>query len=294
MKTLRTLLSQFLKWPSSDPQGSTIDADDKDGFGPIRTTTLQNAATIAGSDDRRSVAHMFHICLNFISYGSFLQSHSSEPTRDRDLTQLIVESAGSYPERFSILCPIFFSLARKGIIYLPAKHLTAFFEEFASLLGQYSFSRNERFHRVVLDLLTSSLGIWKTQDAKADDVEEQFRQLCCWLSNTFVKDNIRSWSLRDAFSQFLDRYLSEDPAQGTWLYLDDRITEENCENFLPTSLLPKLNGDPDIRVRFRAAVSNTRLFYQAEPGDITPYNHITDSLTKDVDMYVFFPELSFR
>ncbi|KDR80743.1 hypothetical protein GALMADRAFT_241175 [Galerina marginata CBS 339.88] len=285
LKTLRKVLSQLLNGSSGDPNEQAMN-DEKDGFGPIRTTNLQRSTPNPRADDNRSTKHLFQICISVLACGPFLQSPSAEPTRDKNLTQLVLDNARTHPHKFSLLCPLLFGKARQGILYLSVKTLDSFFDEFESLLGQYAFSRSERFQQLLLDLLISSLGIWKNEDTRAPEVHGKFLQLCRWLSEQYIMEKIRSWSLRDAFARFLDRFLSEDPAQVSWIPPEEFEEVEDYQALLPTSLLPKMNMDPDLRVRFRAAVLNARLFSLCQRIDQAPldrYMLIKNSLTSEVD-----------
>ncbi|KAF8966296.1 hypothetical protein BDZ97DRAFT_2057533 [Flammula alnicola] len=286
---LRKVLEQILNGSSSTSHQQVVDVDDKDGFGPIRTTNLQNSATnVRKMDDDRPTQHLLEICIGFLACGPFLQSPSAEPTRDKELAQLVIASATTRPEKFCLVCPLFFSQVRQGTLSLSIKYLDGFFDKFEHLLTEYSYSRSERFHQLLLDLLTSSLGVWKSDDAKAEQVHEKFRQFCSWLSGALRSQKIRSWTLRDAFSRFLDRYLSEDPTQESWALQDEFKKEEDYQDCLPTSLLPRLNADPDMRVRFRAAVINARLYSLSDHLQALPlemYDLMKKSYTVDVHNY---------
>ena len=168
---------------------------------------------------------------------------------------------------------------------LPTKYMDAFLDMFEPLLGDYTYGRSERFHCVLLDFLTSCLGVWQFEDSKAKEVHEKFSQLCIWMANALAAQNMRSWVLRDAFVRFMDKYLSKDPTQQSWATVDDFDDEDDYKARLPTALLPSLNSDADMRVRFRAALVNASLYslsdrLQAHPLEM--YNLMREFYTKDV------------
>ncbi|KAJ7612476.1 hypothetical protein DFH06DRAFT_1274623 [Mycena polygramma] len=72
------------------------------------------------------------------------------------------------------------------------------------------------------------------------------------------RTHIRSWKIRDALARFYDRYLMHDPSQAAW-FNPEEDEDEKAEG-LPTKVLPEMNRDDDIRVRFRAGVLNAHLF----------------------------------
>lgn len=292
IKNFRVVLVQLLTGSSSNSHEQTLDADDRDGFGPIRITNFQSSSLVTRSGhDRRSTCHLFQICVAFLTCGPFLQSPSAEPTQDKDLTQLVIDNADLHQEQFSLLCPIFFDRVRQGILHLPVKSINAFFNKFGAMLAQYSFSRNERFFLLVIDLLTCTLNVWKKNDVQAGEVHKKFRAICRWLSETNSTAKMRAWPLRDRWARFLDRYLSEDPTAESWFLLDEENGEnvEDYQNLLPMSLLLGMNADSDLRVRFRVSVISAQLISICRHVEKTPpdvYLSIQRHLTSQVDKYV--------
>jgi ataxia telangiectasia mutated family protein len=258
----------------------TTDVDDKDGFGPIRTTPAHGSfRTIQTLEDGQPAQQLLQICISFITCGPFLQSASGEPTRDKELTEIVLRCAKNQPARFGLVCPIFLNQIRHGTLSLHLKHLDSFLNQMSDLLKQYQFARSERIHQLLIDLLDSTLSIWLSPQAQSNDVGEMVGDLCAWLAKALRKQKISTWTLRDALAQFLDRYLSLDPSQTYW-----SSTEED----LPTTLLPMMTADHDIRVRFRVAVLNTRLFdLEVHTGQspTTMYTVIQKWYTVDLEKY---------
>ncbi|KAF9482560.1 hypothetical protein BDN70DRAFT_853086 [Pholiota conissans] len=287
-KTSRTILKSVFTGPSSS-NGQAKSMEDRDGFGPIRTVNMQGSTSSARKmDDDRPMKHIIEICVGVLACGPFLQSLDSIPTRDKDLAKLILSSADNQPEEFCLVCPAFFSRVRQGTLALPVKYLDGFLEKFGSLLGVYSYSRSEPFQCICLELLNCCLGVWTIDDSAAREVHNKFIQLCDWLANTFEGGKMRSWILRDAFIRFMDKYLSEDPTQESWSSSASYQTEEDYRKRLPASLLPLLNKDPDIRVRFRAALINARLYSlttQLETDPIVLYTSMKTTYVENVHDY---------
>ena len=233
-------------------------------------------------EDSQPTQHLLQTCISFLTCGPFLQSASGEPTRDKELTEIVLRCAENQPARFGLVCPILLNQIRHGILNLPLKHLDSFLNQMSDLLKQYQFARSERIHQLLIDLLDSTLSTWLTPQAQSSDVGEMVGQLCAWLAKALRKQKISTWTLRDALAQFLDRYLSLDPSQTYWA-----PTEED----LPTALLPMMTADHDIRVRFRVAVLNTRLFdLEVHTGQspTTMYTVLQKWYTVDLEKYVIY------
>lgn len=285
------MLSDIVTMSSNRSKTHAMDVDDKDGFGPIRTADVQALTpNTQKSDNDRPTRQTIEICISVLACGPFLQSPSSKPTRDKELVQIILTSAEEQPGIFCIACPIFFSRVRQGMFALPIKYMDAFLDMFEPLLREYTYGRSERFHCVLLDFLTSCLGVWQFEDNKAKEVHEKFSQLCIWMANALAAQNMRSWVLRDAFVRFMDKYLSKDPTQESWATLDDFDNEAAYKACLPTTLLPSLNSDADMRVRFRAALVNASLYSLSDRLQVHPmemYNLMREFYTKDVCKSVY-------
>ncbi len=235
-----------------------MDVDDKDGFAPIRTTTRQNkTADTVNTTDVEFLERLLETCISFLACGPYLQSTTQKATRDVDLTQLVIKCED--PDKFRIACPILFRFVRRRIFHSSLKTLHSCLIEFGDVLTRYAYSKQQTVIIASLDFLNSALGVWKADDQLANEVQLDLQKIYIWLSGLLVKRSCRSWALRDAIARFLGQYLAEDPSQEFWIkstHDDSSILQDR----LPTSLLPRLNCDRDIRVRFRAAFINASLF----------------------------------
>jgi ataxia telangiectasia mutated family protein len=288
MTHFRTILNQTLNGSSNSGGEGVIDLDDKDDFGPIRTIhqNLSSSTTsVQNPDEDRPTQHLLQICLGFLACGPFLQSPSAEPTRDKELVQLIFGTARNMPGKICHLSSIFFYQVRRGTLSLTPKHLCDLYHEFGNLLKQYSFSKSERFLGVVLDLLTCSLGVRPDPHTMAEEVHGNFCELCGWLSTMLKKNLLRSWRLRDAFARFIELYLLDDPSQSSWPF-DSNQPETEDSPHCPPLRLPHLSSDVDIRVRFRVAIINTRLLAFSKHINLEPlqmYDIMKRSYTVHLD-----------
>jgi ataxia telangiectasia mutated family protein len=233
-----------------------MDVDDKDGFGPIRTT--QTATPLAENQHlNNSGANccITEICVSFLTLVPILQSSSGEPTRDKELTEFVLDCAA---ESFILVGYAFFNKICQRTLTLSMNNLDNFLEKLESLLQEYAWSRSEKIQLLAVHLLQSTLPLWLQRSVAVADTGHKIRLLCDWLSNMIIKKKARYWRVRDYIARFLEKYLSLDPQQEIWLIRDDAELLQN--NQLPQSMLPSLGADEDIRVRFRAAVLSPRLF----------------------------------
>ena len=256
--------------------------EDNDGFEPIRTTTVRQSSETkeyAEGPDR----YTLEVCVAFLTVGPTLQSASGEPTRDKVLTELILDCAETRPEIFLLICPIFFEQTRRGFVNLSVKNLDSFLDELSRLLQLYEYARSKRTQLLAAQFLNSTLDIWASRHIVIGEVLRKVRDFCDWLSRALRKQKIRDWVVRDFLARFLDRYLVKDPHQHTW---SDSGSEEACPEHLPGALLPMMTSDEDIRVRFRVAVINARLFSVARHVGLSAlelYSSIKEWYTVDLD-----------
>ncbi|KAF8074865.1 hypothetical protein FPV67DRAFT_1475236, partial [Lyophyllum atratum] len=235
-----------------------MDVDEQDGFEPIRTSiehsTNQNDLTA----DIHSRHFILDVCFSFLTVGPALQSASGEPTRDKDLMELILNCAEPRPEAFLLVFPIALEKSRQRTLNMSVKSLDSFLNEVARLLQSYQYARSHRLQSLAILLLASTLEIWASPDVAIGETLDKVRQLCDWLSLALRKKKIRFWAVRDSLARFFDQYLLKDPTEHAWFLEEDQEQTEGEE--LPSSLLPMMGADDDMRVRFRVAVINARLF----------------------------------
>jgi ataxia telangiectasia mutated family protein len=279
MDTLRDVLRIITNHELHDSQ--SLQADDTDGFGPIRTTQPL-AETRKQVKDSTLHNHIAEVCVSFLAVVPILQSFSGEPTRDKELTELVLHS----DHNFHLIATLLLDKVRQQRLKLDLSDLDDFLRKIESLLMQYNYSRSEKLHLLVCRFLDSTSHLW-LQDSVTDiEVGDNIRALCHWISKMLKENKIRSWKLRDHVACFFDRYLARNPTQEAW----SRDGSVSSDSF-PSALLPQLGADRDIRVRFRVAVANARLFAIARDVHhkaLDLYCAIKDSLTLDLQECVYF------
>ena len=295
MSALRDVLRYLVAETSNDARPpSQRAADDKDDFEPIRASSLQRSTeSLKHRDDERHLCHVLHVCVGFLTVGPFLQSVAGEPTRDKELMNFLLSTADKKPENFLVVFPVLLAKIRQRVLYLGEKTLNVLLDELEKLLQLYAFSRSGRLQQLAIQVLHSTMNLWSTPTTSASEVGGKIRLICDWLSGALRKKKINSWSTRDAFSVFLDKYLKHDPEQITWSIAEDNEDDEDrVERLggLPTALLMLMNSDEDIRVRFRSASVVGGLFSAARRVSYDPmlvYGDLRRYFTNNLDKCVY-------
>lgn len=222
--------------------------------------------------------------MTFLAIVPILQSTSGEPTRDKDLTELVLNSADT---AFLLVGPVYFAKVRQRILNISLNVLDGFLDKFDQMLKQYTYSRSEKLQLLTTQFLDATLHHWKQDNVSSSEVGDRIRDLCQWLSDTLRRNQIRSWRTRDCVARFMKRYLVEDPEQVIWTMVSPDDEGRNIKTEAsPAAILPMLGADQDIRVRFRVAFDNASLFTVARKTGRDPsqlYSEIKGWLTDDID-----------
>lgn len=266
-----------------------MDVDDRDGFAPIRTTHAVTQPADTGEQMNGVLADqcVTNTCMSFLAIVPILQSFSGAPTRDKELTEVVLNCPD---DKFLLIGPVFFDKIRQGILNISHNVLANFLEKFESMLKLYGYSRSEKLQLLLAQFLDSTLLHWTADAVSGSEAGEQIRSFCRWLSAALRGNKIRSWRTRDCVARFMSRYTAVDPTQAIWSKISpEEEDEEEGPEALPWAVLPSLGADPDIRVRFRAAVANASLFGLARRTGKEPthlYAEIKEWLTTDINEYV--------
>ncbi|KAH7923978.1 hypothetical protein BV22DRAFT_1196306 [Leucogyrophana mollusca] len=280
-EALRTLTGQT----SHDPHAAD-GADDKDGFGPIRTTraTLQTPEENQDQEHNRASRYLTELCMSFLAVAPILQSSSGEPTRDKQLNELVLECPD---DKFLLVGPAYLNQVRRRLLNVNVKVLDEILDKLGDLLRDYTYSQSVQLQLLATNVLSSTSHIWLQKSCAESELGENVRSLCSWISQITETKKVRSWRVRDTISRFFDWYLSQDPSLSFW----PKVNHEDDEDepvASPATILPILGADEDIRVRFRAAVANARLFSIARATGreaLNLYEEIRVSLTRDLTNY---------
>ncbi|KAG2132781.1 hypothetical protein DEU56DRAFT_812008 [Suillus clintonianus] len=259
-----------------------VHALDADGFGAIRTTRTGPPTQEDAAHDDITAANQYlaDLCITFLATTPVLRSSSAEAMRDKELTKLIVDCPA---EKLLLIGNAVLGSVRRRVLSLSIDVLNELLDKFEDLLGSHTHGRNVNLQVMAVDLLDSTSHIWVQKSIADTDVGDHIRELCGWLSHNMIKRKFTSWKMRDFASQFFSRYIAQDPSESFWPTVCQKKPVER-----PSTIIPMLNMDQDIRVRFRAAVVSARLFTLARfagQNSLDMYNAIKEGLTKDLSNY---------
>ncbi|KAG5638353.1 hypothetical protein H0H81_000486 [Sphagnurus paluster] len=271
--------------PTSQTGSHAMDIDEQDGFEPIRTATEQHSTVKNESSGDGQLQHfVLDVCISFLVVGPALLSVSGEPTRDKELLELVLACAEPRPESFLSAFPIILQKCRQGTLKLSVQSLDNFLDELHNLLVLHHYAKSHRLQSLSTQLLASTLDIWAVPEVPISEATSKVADILGWLSGALHKKKIRSWVVRDLLAKLFDRYLARNPTENTW----NQGLEALKDVPSPSVLLPTMGSDDDIRVRFRVAVLNARLFALARHKGLTIshiYMLIKKQLTVDLDNY---------
>ena len=293
--TLRVILAR------SSLTSDGMETEDQDDFGLTGgTITAAPIEAHRQSSGRIYVESILDVCMSFLAMGPILQSSGEEPTRDRELTDIVLNCDG---DEFLLASRAYLVNVRRRALNINLATLDNLLVKFASLSTQYIYQLNDELKLMIIRLLDSTAHLWTQPDFVGCDTVDKVRHFFAWLLELVrvtkdedgrrTKTKVRSWRVRDAFVSFLARYMSLDPFERIWttrsssIDAGDADSSDDYPSTLPSHALPTINQDDDIRVRFRSAYANATLFNLSRFNDNQPmvhYREIHASLCTNVEM----------
>jgi serine-protein kinase ATM len=249
-----------------------IEPEDQDDF----ASTGATLATVPVEAQRHTGGRIpaeaiLEVCMSFLAVGPILQSSGEEPTRDRELTDIVLNCDG---DEFLLASKAYLDNVRRRALNINVTTLDNLLVKFASLSMQYIYQLNDELKLMVIRLLDSTAHLWTQPDLDGGDTIDKIRNFFGWLLKLVrvtndedgkkTRTKVRSWRIRDAFVAFLVRYMALDPFERIWTTRlsdgDDDTDASGGLLSLPSDTLPTINQDDDIRVRFRSAHATATLF----------------------------------
>ena len=299
MAAMKTSLRLILARSSLTSDG--IEAEDQDDFcltgGPSTAAPVEAQRQSSG---RVHVESILGVCMSFLALGPILQSSGEEPTRDRELTDIVLNCDG---DEFLLASKAYMVNVRRRALNINMATLDNLLVKFASLSTQYIYQLNDELKLMIIRLLDSTAHLWTQPDLVGYDTVDKVRNFFGWLLELVritkdedgkkKKTKIRSWRVRDDFVAFLARYMSLDPFERIWATRSPSVDAGDADSSdgfpptLPSQALPTINQDDDIRVRFRSAYANATLFNLSRFNNNQPmvhYREIHASLCTNVEM----------
>ncbi len=219
--TLRVVLARISR--RSLTSGG-IEAEDQDDFGltggTITAAPVEAQRQISG---RIYVESILDVCMSFLAIGPILQSSGEEPTRDRELTDIVLNCDG---DEFLLASKAYLVNVRRRALNINLATLDNLLVKFASLSTQYIYQLNDELKLMIIRLLDSTAHLWTQPDFVSYDTVDKVRNFFGWLlelvrvtkdeNGKRTKTKVRSWRVRDTFVAFLARYMSLDPSERFW------------------------------------------------------------------------------
>ncbi len=249
----------------SDVQG---EIDDADGFGPVRSKHSADSITRDVEKDVAHVRRIVNTCITALAVVPILQSSSGEATRDRALTELVLNSS---PEEFLLLAPSFCEQISCRTLNISETKLEELLGKLVDICVPYPYKNRIDTKLLVVRILEATSHVWM-QPTIPMSLGDLVRDYCRETVKLLRAQSRKSWQVQDAIIRFLDGYLAKDPEQTVW---QTPIENEspNVED-LPSEVLPSLGRDDDIRIRFRIAAISPRLFVVGTVGRTKDMNTV--------------------
>ncbi|PIL25206.1 hypothetical protein GSI_13095 [Ganoderma sinense ZZ0214-1] len=257
LEALRNVLRLAVGQSLDTGSQAMASVDDSDGFGPVRNAhaVTSLSTTRNAQQDEVHNSRIVDSCMTVLAVVPILQSSSGEPTRDRVLTDLVMNSE---PHQFLALGPAYCEQVGRRTLNLSAATLNALLDKLLELSKVYSYQGNEETLLLVVNALDRTSHVWMDPTVATSGPGGRARTFSWETIDRLTQRSQRSWRVTDAIIRFLDRYLTKDPSQETWaMPVQDADGPE--EDQFPAAVLPTLGNDDDIRIRFRIAATSPRL-----------------------------------
>lgn len=245
--------------------GMGTETDEHDGFGPVRVVASQTSPLQSGTSEADPfVKRTMEVCLRFVAAGPLLHSMSGEPTRDTEIIDSILACGVDNANGFFISFPLLLSEVQRRTFCL-GNNLQHCLDALGEFFGSYEYEKSEQMQQISSQFLHAIIELWFSNA----EIRSQVKALPKWLLKRHRNEKAKYRSERDAFIRFVDQLVLRQPRSLEWLLL--KQNEELSDELLLSSLpLEAWNRDSDIRVRFRVAILNARLFHALQCLDIYP------------------------
>ena len=264
--TLRKLFSALISSRTlATDNAPGLENDERDSFGPTRITSSSMGFTSQGIPGNDAyLARILEVCMRFLAAGPLLQSVSGEPTKDIYTINTILECGIVNANGFLIGFSLLLAEIKRRTFSL-GNNLQRYLDVLDDFFGSYEYEQSERMQQIVSKFLHSILDLWLTNV----EVRNQVDALPKWLLKSHRKGRAKYKTERDAFIRFVDKMTLQEPQALEWLLLSENqgLSEDVLLNYLP---LQMWNQDNDVRIRFRVAVLNARLFHAIQRLDVYP------------------------
>lgn len=232
----------------------------------------------------RIFAYIVRACVDSTVAFQVLQSPSGEPVRGDRFVAILddADDTSLAPFASAIVANV-----ERQMISLNAQRLLEVFRTFEELIDSYDYKYNEELQVLTITLLRSTVRTWYRL-ASDSIVQEGAARLC----QRILAVGRWSWSVRDQLVQFLCYYLSINPPEKSWPPVPPNVDEQLwVEQEETAARLRSFLGDPDTRVRLRAASANARSFNFADIDErpaLERYGEMRTHICHDLARYEAF------
>ncbi|KAI0717973.1 hypothetical protein C8T65DRAFT_737500 [Cerioporus squamosus] len=257
LNQLRSVLRMAVgQAPNDEDSGAQGQLDDTDGFGPVRSkhSAASDSVTRDVEKDAAQTRRIINTCITALAVIPILQSSSGEATRDRALTDLILESQ---PDEFLLLAPSYCEQILCRTLSISNCKLEKLLQTLEDICIHYAYKNRVETKLLVVRILDATSHIWM-QPTIPVTLGDMARDYCQQTVKMLRARSQKNWQVQDTIIRFLDGYLAKDPEQTVW----QMPIEDKSPKFedLPSEVLPGLGSEIDIRIRFRIAATSPRLF----------------------------------
>lgn len=273
-RILKTFVTEAGK--SLDKHLSPVVDDDRDGFGPIRTSNAPVAPVDRNTSDQHGIRSIVRMCVDCLALAPVLRSSEGHIAREKTLIDLVCNC--NDVENFEMLMEPFLLHVERFSIRLTPSNLDALLTCIEVPLTSYNHGSSDVLHVVVIRLLHATTHIW-LQNSFPTEIATKIRTVIGWLASNLKSESLCWWHTRDMLGRFWDHYLNLDPTQR--FLTDPSIEEAPDSDHLPDELISFMTKDEDIRVRLTAALSCARLFsttYIRSRDPMEVYTNIREQL----------------
>lgn len=263
MTRLRELFCTMTTSDGPGEMGSMgIEIDERDGFGPVRLVAGQTGPPQSGvSEADPFILRTVEVCWRFVVNGPLLCSLSGESTKDTKVIDALLICDSDNPRGFLTGFPLLLFDIQRGTFSLGG-NLERCLKVLGKILTSYKYQKSEQVLLVTCQLLNCVLESWLSNVEVRNGVED----LLDFLLKRNLRKQARYRSERDAFIRFVEQVVIHQPHSLEWV-LEEKLTKEVLLTSLP---LGPWNMDDDVRVRFRAANLNARIFHALQHLEISP------------------------
>lgn len=235
---------------------------DDDDFGPIlNVDTDTMPLSLEGREAQRSKSSLLKTLVDLRLQSQRLRSPERRPPKDVHLINTFIECDSS---QFALLGFAICDAIHDGSLRLTIDVVDVILTELEDRLVTYGFKRDSEIIRLAVKFLAQTAGIWLSPESGL-----------CERAIVLVKNYVNkvqaaypiSWQARLQLLLFIDEYLDYDPPFTAWLQLSETdeadvvMGGERPDTLGPVEYLLSSTGDPDARVRFRAASSAAAVHY---------------------------------